>query len=256
MMHYVAIRFQATNGILSGHNITPRALHGLLYAVLTQAAPAGADWLHKHPAPKPYTLLPYYTEPGGRLAGLRMSALNDETAGVLLRAWQRAKRHKSEQQLGGQRLCVTYVESIPGPDFETLASVEPAPQVSVRFVSPTSFRQGPGDLPLPLPVNVFRGPFMSWQAFAPNQLHLPGDWLDWCAENVFVTAHRTETVPVRLDRQHSFVGFVGEATFEALDSSVLYQATLQSLARLAPYSGVGRKTTMGLGAVEFVTEEL
>lgn len=250
MPHFIALHFEGTDSRLRGRDVTPRGLHGLLYHVLKQAGPAKASWLHKHPAPKPYTLLPYYGEPDGVLAGLRLSALTEETAAVLLQAWRHAQQAREMLRLGVQEFQVTHVEQLAGPDYAALAMVEPAPRVSLRFLSPASFRQGPGDLPLPLPVNVFRGPYASWQAFAPAHLQLPGDWLEWCAANLFVVAHRVHTVPVSLDRRDGFVGFVGEATFEALDSALLYQAALQSIARLAPYCGVGRKTTMGMGAVE------
>lgn len=250
MPHYIALHFEGRNGPLDGRQVTPRGLHGLLYHVLRQAGPAKATWLHKHPAPKPYTLLPYYTELEGHLAGLRVSALTDEAAAVLLQSWRLAQQGNNTLHLGPQPLRVTTVEQIAGPDYAAIAMVEPGPQVTLRILSPASFHQGPGDLPLPLPANVWRGPFGNWQAFAPAHLALPGDWLEWCAEKVFVVAHRVYTVPVSLDHRESFIGFVGEATFKALDDKLLYQAALQSLARLAPYSGIGRKTTMGMGAVE------
>ena len=51
------------------------------------------------------------------------------------------------------------------------------------------------------------------------------------------------------------LGFVGEVQFEAKDDAALYLSVLQGLARLAPYCGVGRKTTMGMGAVERINTD-
>jgi CRISPR-associated endoribonuclease Cas6 len=83
---------------------------------------------------------------------------------------------------------------------------------------------------------------------------LPGDWLSWCEENVFVARHKIETVEVTISkREPLFAGFVGEVWFEALDDAVLYQSVLQGLATLATYAGVGRKTAMGMGAVECIS---
>jgi CRISPR/Cas system endoribonuclease Cas6 (RAMP superfamily) len=104
-------------------------------------------------------------------------------------------------------------------------------------------------MPLPLPVNVFRTAYRAWQAFAPPRLDCPGDWLEWCARDVFVTEQQIETISVPLSKHHSqFIGFVGNVTFTAHSKSLLYLSFWHALAQLAGYSGSGAKTTMGMGA--------
>ncbi len=42
---------------------------------------------------------------------------------------------------------------------------------------------------------------MAWNCYAPELLLIADDWLTWCADNVFVTAHEIQTVQVTLGRQ-------------------------------------------------------
>lgn len=249
-MHQIGIGFQGCDGPLQGDRVTARGLHGLLFNVLQQFDRRRASWLHGHSAPKPYTIAPYFDSASGALGGLRLTSLSEETAALLVPAWETARLARRELSLGQQRFTVARVEAILGPSFRALAVLEPHTKVSLRFLSSTSFRQGPGDLPLPLPRNVFQRPFEVWQTFAPGELHIPGDWLDWCEQNVFVTAHRIETAVVNISWNEPFNGFVGEASFRTTDNAVLYQSVWQGLAALASFCGVGRKTTMGMGAVE------
>ena len=53
-----------------------------------------------------------------------------------------------------------------------------------------------------------------------------------------------------IDKDDRFTGFVGDVLFEARHCSDEQLRVFQALGQLAPYSGVGRKTTMGMGAVE------
>lgn len=53
----------------------------------------------------------------------------------------------------------------------------------------------------------------------------------------------------------SFTGFVGEVVFGAHHGGPGQLGLLQALAQLAAYSGVGHKTTMGMGAVELIAPE-
>lgn len=253
-MHKIGIGFQPTNSPLNGDHITARGLHGVLYHVLKRADAHTATWLHKHSAPKPYTMVPYYDTKRGILAGIRITAVTDRTAGVLLNAWQRAYKEQWPLHLGRISFIVRDIENIPGDNFEQHINAPADPTVGLRFMAPTAFRQGPGHLPLPLPRNVFSWPWRVWDAFAPSTLRLPPDWLDWCNTNVFVVQHDIQTAAVTIrHNEQPFVGFVGDVWFQAYANELLYLSTLQALARLTTYSGVGYKTTMGMGAVELLS---
>lgn len=249
-MHTLTCTFTPLRQPLRGQAVTARGLHGLFYHVLKQHDPQAAGWLHAHPAPKPYTLVPYYQEPDGVLAGLRITTLSEQATDVVWPAWEQAYHTGRELFLGSQTFTLHNLAQTPGPSFAQLATLPPGRDCALRFLSPTNFRQGAGNLPLPMPANVFQRPFLCWQAFAAAPLRLPGDWPDWCAANLFITAHRIETVSVTIDpRNPPFVGFVGDVRYTAQNNDPLYLSIFQALAQLAPYSGTGYKTTMGMGAV-------
>jgi CRISPR-associated endoribonuclease Cas6 len=225
-MHQFTLTFQPRRGPLHGHTVTARGLHGMLFKAMREADPAETDWLHDHPTPKPFSLAPLYSS-GGLLLGVRLGVV----------------------QIGPNYCVVTDVQCDAGPRWLDLAQLPPAPRVGLRFLSPTAFRQGPGHLPLPVPYNVFSWPWRVWQAFAP-EFGLADDWIEWCAQEVFVVGHRIETMTAAVSKDESFTGFVGEVMFAAHRGGPGQLGLLQALARLAAYCGVGHKTTMGMGAVE------
>ena len=95
------------------------------------------------------------------------------------------------------------------PDLHRARCAANAGILLLHFLSPTSFKQGPGDLPLPLPANVYSSLRRAWNAFALPVLHLEEAWLGWCAQNIFITAHDIHTVVVPFNRHADFTGFVG-----------------------------------------------
>lgn len=247
-MQQLTITFRPDRAPIDGQHVTASGLHGLLFHVLQQANPAAAEWLHNHAAPKPFTMAPYYTE-AGHLQGLRYTALNDEAAGILHHAWSLAQQSQQQLRLGRyQTFTVREVQSLPASSFYQLAHESlPAATLTLHFLSPTSFKQGPGDLPLPLPANVFGSLWRAWNAFAPPLLRLEDAWLDWCAQDIFVAAHQIHTVTVSFNRNTDFVGFVGQVTFRAPRGSDADRRVWHALSQFAAYSGIGRKTAMGMG---------
>ena len=248
-MHTITYLFEPLDKPLNGRYIHAKGLHGLLFNITGQADKAVSDWLHKHPAPRPFTLVPLYTEEGN-LAGIRLSALTEQTASLFQRTGEWFHRTERTCQLGGQEFIICESRSTPGLNWQQLAMTEPGKQVGLRFVSPTAFKQGPGHLPLPLPRNVFGSPMRIWKAFAPPMMRLPDNWLDWCERDVFVTQHNIETIQVNINKKEKFTGFVGEVWYEAYKGSEPNLRAWQALAELATFCGVGHKATMGMGAVE------
>lgn len=254
-IYRLGIGFAPDRQWLDGSRVTAKGLHGVLYEVLRRAdradRTAEAAWLHGHPAPKPYTLVPLFGNDGG-LAGIQMTALGDRAAKALTRAWLLAREQGEPLALGRQPFHVRQVELVHDGTLSELVQSENYRTLGLRFVSPTSFRQGPGDLPLPLPRLVFGRPYGVWNSYGHQMELLPSAWLDWCDRSVFVTQLHIETVEVRLSPIDAFIGFVGEVWYEPRGGSALSRRMLAAFGRLAAYVGVGRKTTMGMGAVEFL----
>lgn len=249
-MFTITLLFHPTATPLDGRDVTAKGLHGLLFEALKAADPEETDWLHDHPAPKPFSLAPLYAE-GGVLAGLRLGTITPRAAQLFLRAWEWHRARRSRLALGRRTFVVDEVQCAAGPGWTELADARPARVVELEFLSPTTFRQGPGHLPLPVPYNVFSWPWRVWQSYAPPTT-LPDDWLEWCRMELFVTDVDIRTVPIYITPEDILSGFVGRARFETKKGTRDQLSLLHALARLTAYTGVGRKTTMGMGAVELV----
>jgi CRISPR-associated endoribonuclease Cas6 len=252
-MIYIAVRFEPTYKSINANHITMRGLHGLLFHVLEQCNPPEAEWLHGHPSPKPYSMAPYYVQEGqgGKLVGVRYAVLNDRAATLIYQAWQKMYHTQEELRLGKyQTFRVSHIEWIQGGSFTDVARLPPKKEITLEFLSPTAFKQGPGSLPLPLPKNVFQWPLRVWQCYAPMVLSIPADWLEWCERDVFVVGHNIQTAVVSITRSESFVGFTGQVKFQAHQGQEQYLRVWQALGTLAAFCGVGHKTTMGMGAAE------
>lgn len=135
---------------------------------------------------------------------------------------------------------------------------QPEPEITMQFFSPTAF--GFGQMPwgkktfvLPDPEPVFGSLLRSWNGLAPPPLHLDRDGLQaYLVEHVVVKQiHRLETQMLRFNRSPQ-VGFVGRVTFGLMSHDDAARRLLNALADFAFYTGVGMKTTMGMGMVRRV----
>ncbi|MFQ5421007.1 MAG: CRISPR system precrRNA processing endoribonuclease RAMP protein Cas6 [Anaerolineae bacterium] len=249
-MYHITYTFAPVREPLNGRLITAHSLHGFLFNITAQADREESDWLHHHVPPRPFTMVPLYTD-DGTLAGIRVAAITERATNLLTRTGEWFRDECKVCHLKGQEFLIDAVRCLPGPGWQHLAHTQPARQMGLRFLSPTAFSQkGNRRLLLPLPVNVFRSPARMWSAFAPPMMARLDGWLDWCERNVMVSDLRIETVTVNIRERVTFTGFVGEVWYEASRGDEMQLRIWQALADLAAFCGAGYKSTMGMGAVE------
>jgi CRISPR-associated endoribonuclease Cas6 len=124
-------------------------------------------------------------------------------------------------------------------------------QTTFHFVSPTAFKKTGGLIvPLPQPDLVFGSLADRWTRF--SGIALPEGLRDKLVGSIEVLSQRTETRHVSFERsgRGEVTGFVGEATYRVVGDDRMLIAWFRLLAAFAPYSGVGLRTTVGLGQVE------
>lgn len=123
--------------------------------------------------------------------------------------------------------------------FKKLVQVNTQSIITLKLTSPTSFKQGKIIQPFPLPELVFSGLLRRWNQFAPPDLHFPK--LDWQG---MISAYDLKTYALRLEGGAE-IGSQGWVKYRFPDPEQARIATI--LAHYASFSGVGRKTTMGMG---------
>jgi CRISPR-associated endoribonuclease Cas6 len=131
-------------------------------------------------------------------------------------------------------------------------------EYTFEFATPTAFSMGQKSWGkvmnlLPEPAHVFESLAKQWEVFAPAHLRLtatglnPRDFVSWCAESLIVSCYRLET---RYLPSSKFAqpGFQGTITYELKKTQASREARwLTPLAHFALFSGVGYKTSMGMG---------
>ena len=269
-----------------------RANYAATLARLTEVADGLGDQLHADPGPKPLTC--------SDLFRLRAHQRNDGAARrlsasqILVRTGDRFQIHLtgltptvSQALLAAfveqppttwvvnnytfqveQTLCDAEVDSWTGcTTYEALAA-HPilagrpfAPQITLAFLSPTSFESNNLHIPLPLPNLVFGSLVDRWNRFSPL-LKLAPELRQQMAETVAISHYelRSAAVPQKSGpdgrSQGStplHIGAEGYVTYTIAGKSseqrlrVELISKLQTLANFAMYSGVGVKTTTGMG---------
>ncbi|MBW4418981.1 MAG: CRISPR-associated endoribonuclease Cas6 [Myxacorys californica WJT36-NPBG1] len=127
-------------------------------------------------------------------------------------------------------------------DYTLLAQMpSDAKALTLRFLSPTSFKlaQNRYIQPVPLPDSVFGSLQRRWNTFAPKELRFPKT--QWAG---LICDFEIKSQRLNLDRTVE-LGSVGWVRYQFPD---LQQARIANvLAHFAFFSGVGRKTAMGMG---------
>jgi CRISPR-associated endoribonuclease Cas6 len=120
----------------------------------------------------------------------------------------------------------------------------------LTFLSPTAFRSQGRTLLMPLPRLVFTSLLEWWNRYAP--FPLSPAILEDVEADVDIARYTLHTQMLDFDRYRQ-VGFVGDCEFLARRGTpaVILQH-LHLLTAFALFSGVGYKTTMGMGQVRQV----
>jgi CRISPR-associated endoribonuclease Cas6 len=246
--------------------------HHALAWVLDQVrrrAPAVSEGLHRSSRAKPFTVWAgSYDELGGAflptVSGaellLRVTALSEPVSGVLRRI---VMNSPGRAALGSASFpviaCATSSsahplagESTPEAILGSVTAERFLPdRVTLHFLSPTAFTGSVGNTLFPLPDLVFRSILRKWNAYAAVPI---GDTIaeDLLARLQVESHHLATRPPVRL-AGGSEKGFVGWCEYSVGHSaSADVRTAMHVLARAAFYTGVGARTTMGMG--QAVTE--
>lgn len=247
------------------------SLQALFYHLLQEGNAALAQRMHDADAVKPFTVSPLNGKLP-RVAGERMAvagmtywarfttlteemynALNPILLGRFLRG--------GTITLDGVEFKVVDVAAEPREEKrlgrlssadELWTRAQPAPGITLRFVSPTTFKQRGLNLLFPIPSNVFHSYRERWNAF--TSLPIDDGFIPWVEQNVAVEAHELRTRMLWFG-EFQLHGFTGWCRYTAIDKDALRLKQLNALADFAFFCGTGQKTTQGMGQTRRIKDE-
>ncbi|MBI3960735.1 MAG: CRISPR system precrRNA processing endoribonuclease RAMP protein Cas6 [Chloroflexi bacterium] len=126
-----------------------------------------------------------------------------------------------------------------------LAIGNPDNRVTLRFDSPTSFKSGGMQVPIPTPDLVFGSLVDRWNLFSP--VLLSDEMREFSRACIAISRYNLRSVPMPHKQGGFHVGGVGEVTYTALAGDRYWRGAMQMLADFAKFSGVGVQTTNGMG---------
>ena len=190
--------------------------------------------------------------PGGTPCWWRISLLDDTLFGKLTQLWLNLNP-EHPWHLGPADLHITSILGTPQSTqpwanactyaqlYEQASDCDR--QIDFSFCTPTAFRQSKFDCALPTRELVFNSLINRWNQY--SGIELPKTLVEYIFPSFFDI--RTEVVA---DSRSKFIGCVGAMNFRILgDVEPLVIKQINALADFALYSGVGRKTTMGMGMI-------
>lgn len=244
-----------------------RAAQAFLLSTMDRIDPKLAKKLHDTPGMKPFTTSNLLGAPRkgpmldltpGQQLTLRFTALHPEVAAPLLHGcvaiWQEDGVTLHDQLFEVETISVTTAQNAWAGQATYTALHEAASTtrrlLELRFSAPTTFKRTGGlIMPLPLPELVFGSLMDRWNRFAP--FTLPETLFTTICEQLVVQHFDggTQTARVGKGRDGNTPGFVGRATYRLLVAPPEHRRALNALANYALFSGIGAKTTVGMGQV-------
>ena len=249
-----------------------RAVHAWLLDRIEGVDAPLARRLHEESGPRPFTVSNLWgtgraregrvTLEPERPCWVRLTGLTDEVSGAIERALPAIGERLA---LAGVPLRVTGVATEAGQhpwagragyaDLVQRYTLAPGPHpqaVTLRFASPTLFRSGGRDLPLPLPSLVFGGYLRKWNGFSP--LALPEEARRYAEECVALGRFKLRSHLVSFERggKGAHVGFTGQVRFRFLVGDAYWTRVMLLLAGYGFWAGTGYRTTVGLGQTQAV----
>ncbi len=122
---------------------------------------------------------------------------------------------------------------------------------SFLFKTPTVFKRGKIDYPLPDPQILFKNLIRKWHYF--SEIKVKADLNDCLIRKLQISYFKLKIRRVKLSLGGVITGFTGRVSFVVKEGREEELKWLCVLGSFATFSGTGRKTTMGLGMTDFAS---
>ena len=130
----------------------------------------------------------------------------------------------------------------------TVSRANPRPRLSFQFLSPTAFRFSRISVPVPMPDLFFGSLADRWNALSP--IKVEETFRDAARTGIAISDLELRSLPVLVKGKALHIGSVGTITYRALKLDRYQLGLMHLLADFSFYSGVGIKTSIGMGQVQ------
>jgi CRISPR-associated endoribonuclease Cas6 len=237
--------------------ITPDVLHGFFFSLLPSNI---ADTLHKPSRYKPFCLWApkifrfiKNNQPSetNSVLTITISFLKDEFFSPFL--FQLTENRK-KLFLGPYKVSLlqelgSLIKNDEYTTFEDFFNIKAKTYLYFQAITPISFKKGDMDYPLPDPKIFFKSLINKWNYFSPFRIEV--DLKKVLEEKLCIVYSKIRTYKIKLSLGSAVTGFKGKVVFYGKGLTDEELKWLNILGHFSRYAGVGRKTTMGLGMVEF-----
>lgn len=273
MPHSLVLNLQPQSPIPPGY-LTGKHLHALFLTLISSVDQELGNGLHEQKTEKTFTLSPLQTadRPSrehrlqwehsrpvatAKPCWWRISLLDDALFGHLAPLWLNLNP-AHPWHLGPANLVITSVlgtpqSTQPWANFSSYAQLyeqasDETRQITFTLATPATFRQGKYDSALPTRECVFNSLLNRWNRY--SGIPFP----ETLVESLFPSFFEIQTELVN-HPDGKWAGCVGTISFRILGGvSAESIKQINTLADYALYSGIGRKTPMGMGMVRRVQE--
>jgi len=250
--------------------------HAAFFNILDQVDPRLAAAVHEFAGKgrrKPFTLSPLmglprtaadgqgYYLPAGWACWLRVTLL-DEVLFESFIEYFLASPPGCTIRLGDAHFLVSEILTAPGShewagsitldDLRQRLDAPPPDAIALELCTPTSFKLGSYVEALPLPKLVFGSLATAWANLTGENLTPAVE--RFAQENMHLEVHHLKRHGPRLNN-HPQIGATGRVVYRFVTGAdSLLARAINALADLAFYTGVGRKTTHGMGMARRVSD--
>jgi CRISPR-associated endoribonuclease Cas6 len=269
MPHSLVLNLLPTSPIAPGY-LTGKHLHALFLTLVSSVDQSLGDRLHEQQKEKAFTLSPLQVLgnrnrvtsslqyqhsqpiPAGTACWWRVSLLDDSLFSHLTPLWLNLNPSQP-WHLGSANLQITSIlgtaqSTQPWANFSPYAQLyeqasDTTRQLSFTVCTPATFRQGKYDSALPTRDCVFNSLLSRWNRYSDRPFS------ETLIEYLFPSFFdiRTELIT---HPEGKWAGCMGTISYRILgDADAIAIKQLNTLADFAMYSGIGRKTPMGMGMV-------
>ncbi|MGM0502286.1 MAG: CRISPR-associated endoribonuclease Cas6 [Bacillota bacterium] len=258
MLYSVIVKFNAKEQVQFKY-FPGESLHGMLFSMLSEQDEAKANELHNEYETKPFTIspiLPYPRRKNNKWVlkkdkeyFFRITFLEDEWYLLFVDYFL----DNAELNLQGVDINIREVLTHSNQDkrcnsitCQTLENqARQKKKISFKFHSTTTFRIDKKHIIFPKANLVFNSLKTKWEEYNPDSLTLTAEDLD----QIYISRYNLSSTMEKFNG-YPIKGFKGKCVYElSSDLSARKMREINLLADYAFYSGIGYKTTMGLGQV-------